>query len=371
MAVTMFDTDFGDCFLIENEHVEVPLCVDFGIHKNNSVIRGSARTKRYKEIIDHLPEECDFLLTHYHFDHYSGALYMSKHSKKKFRNVYIPDVWDSSNKYILVKMAILSSLSNGKKGANLATFLKAICKSKVHLVARGRNISNNFVALWPEKEKIKQGLIDDNIFSKLPTSTNAKLEEISEKLHKAVTMMVELPGNEVDENNTNEIEAILLDCSEDIDQLDIPVGTLGEKYDNAESIVFSNKPNINNNDRNMLFTGDIYNETLKYLAVNKNGPQLLNDYQIIKVPHHGTSLNFYYYDFTKIAAPNSFFLVPNGSVKLGKNKKKWGIEKTYVYDVNLLDATMVLSNKKAFFRGKKPSKYVDISAKPHDFYEVV
>ena len=104
----MFDTDFGDCFRIENEHVETPLYVDFGIHRRSSTLTGAAETNRYEEIINDMPKEKDFLLTHYHDDHFSGAVYMGQnYPHEKFRDVYIPDVWDTTDDYLLIRCTIM------------------------------------------------------------------------------------------------------------------------------------------------------------------------------------------------------------------------------------------------------------------------
>ena len=104
----MYNCAFGDCFRITksdapNRHESV-LFVDFGIHKlckRNSNEPTNWRSQRYQAIVDDIlgtyplntpHNNVDFLLSHYHYDHYSGLDYLP--NNWKFDNVYIPDVWN-------------------------------------------------------------------------------------------------------------------------------------------------------------------------------------------------------------------------------------------------------------------------------------
>ena len=89
----MYECGFGDCFRLREEG-DIDLYVDFCIH--NSSWNEGDRIDRFHSIIADMEkeEERDFLLTHYHDDHFNGVKYMADHTENKYRNVYIPDVWN-------------------------------------------------------------------------------------------------------------------------------------------------------------------------------------------------------------------------------------------------------------------------------------
>ena len=39
MSVKMYDCGFGDCFVIEEEHVDKPLYVDLGVHSRSKDVK--------------------------------------------------------------------------------------------------------------------------------------------------------------------------------------------------------------------------------------------------------------------------------------------------------------------------------------------
>lgn len=85
--IKIYECGFGDCFRIANEYKT--LYVDFGTL--SSSYKKEEREKKYNQIIEEMPEYKDFLLTHYHQDHYSGAIYMAEQGEK-FDNVFnVPD----------------------------------------------------------------------------------------------------------------------------------------------------------------------------------------------------------------------------------------------------------------------------------------
>ena len=67
----MYKCAFGDCFKLEDDAGDV-LYVDFGIHIRS--MKKKDREARYDQIIQDIPEKSDFLLTHYHADHYVNNL---------------------------------------------------------------------------------------------------------------------------------------------------------------------------------------------------------------------------------------------------------------------------------------------------------
>ncbi len=75
MNIRMYNCYFGDCFRVENSNGN-DLLVDFGIH--NASTSALNRDTRFNDIYNDLNEESvDFLLSHYHEDHYNGVCYVN------------------------------------------------------------------------------------------------------------------------------------------------------------------------------------------------------------------------------------------------------------------------------------------------------
>ena len=346
MAVKMYDCDFGDCFMIEKEHVEggVPLFVDFGVHSRSKALHPP--TKRYDAIIGDMPSNMDLLITHYHDDHYSGIMHMyRKGGCKRFRKVYIPDVWEKTQKYLLIKMLILSTIYDGstKSQVNIADFLKTICYSEVHLVKRGDSISDNFVALWPVKRDIRKKVSPISLEC-LSREDRDTLEDCAKILYDAVRQIVDR-NNEADKSNNGIVMQMLDECSQRIQNINInniskELTTKLNKFGNQISIVFRNK-RYRSSGRNMLFTGDIDNTTLNKLCKCKGYPKMLRDISIIKVPHHGT--DSYYFDFNSLITKSGdgILLIPNGSIP------KWEISRYYL-SLGTINYSIIVSNINGF-----------------------
>ena len=77
MKIRMYECGFGDCFRLREEN-QVDLYVDFGIH--TSSWSGIDKINRFDNIIADMGKDTDFLLTHYHDDHFNGAIYMATHT---------------------------------------------------------------------------------------------------------------------------------------------------------------------------------------------------------------------------------------------------------------------------------------------------
>lgn len=90
MKIRMYECGFGDCFRLETgqnqETGQNDLYVDFGIHTASWTRK--ERERRFDYIISEMKEKKDFLLSHYHEDHFNGAMYMAKNSSERFTNVY-------------------------------------------------------------------------------------------------------------------------------------------------------------------------------------------------------------------------------------------------------------------------------------------
>ena len=52
----------------------------------------------------------DFLLTHYHDDHFNGAIYMATTTPHRFNNVYISDVWNMPGSVYVTSLTLLRGI---------------------------------------------------------------------------------------------------------------------------------------------------------------------------------------------------------------------------------------------------------------------
>ena len=94
MVTRMYNCYFGDCFRISNDG-QKDLLVDCGIHPNSICENKKTKKNRFDFIhSDKKEKNTDFLLTHYHEDHYNGIISISKNHNYKFDDVYIPDIWN-------------------------------------------------------------------------------------------------------------------------------------------------------------------------------------------------------------------------------------------------------------------------------------
>ena len=360
MNIRMYNCYFGDCFKIANDSGN-DLLVDMGIHRFCATKK--CRENRFDEILSDLSDSTDFLLSHYHEDHYNGAVYISKNPHNfRFSDVYIPDIWNIKGSIEAISLHLLRIILDRsiiKYGTTLFSFLKAICKSKskIHFVQRGVEIQNNYIALWPSEEYITNQA--EQILANIQNGENNRdielLKEYAKKLRKIV---LRIPSNITIENGLIEQDYTALITQ--IDQLETEFHNTdwGFNRDNVSksaivdlrcfgndiSIVFQNKNN--NNDKNILFTGDFGDKEKPWLWNNlemnyDNNPdcKMHSDYHVIKVGHHGTR-NYYHSFFNRINS-KSFLLIPNG------NKMNWKICSDYSSDVVNINANVVCSKDNA------------------------
>jgi len=348
MSVRMYDCDFGDCFVIQEEHVSRPLYVDFGVHSRSQTLRRAALDNRYRDIIKDMPVEKDIVITHYHDDHYSGLIYMYNNGLgTPFMNVYIPDVWDADDDYKLIKLLVLSTIYDRttRSHVNIADFLLAICNQTVHLVQRGDDISSHMVALWPDKKQIKNKISDIDI-SDLPSEILDSIGRIASLLYISVQSIANRTNGELFLGNVQEnleecsmlIQNLYSDINEEWlpDELKVKLGDFG----NNVSIVFRNIRLLNTG-RNMLFTGDVDAKIMKELEVCTDYPRLLKHNSIIKLPHHGTE-NKHYFDFKGYITNKGTYIIPNGSVA------GWFISNRYCTDAAIKHTKMIVANDRGF-----------------------
>lgn len=345
MKIRMFNCYFGDCFRIENNNGD-SLYVDFGIHANS--LTSSRRQKIYKAIIGQMMNgQDDFLLTHYHEDHYSGAVYMMRNKLNQFRNVYIPDIWEINGSIYAIQLTLLRGLivkSVLQRNLSLIQFLKNICYSsgKIYFVKRGTIIQNKYITLWP----------DENYIGKRAEGKLASYEE-GEMWERLVSISVRLQKVVIEAKNQDRREDRLLLMPE-FDRLETDYRNLAEEFKNKInrtyklgqfgneiSIIFQNKYI---EDRNILFTGDMNGkENWKFIETNKDGKAKMHGkYDVLKIPHHGTKSC--YHSFLSRSNSNTIFLIPSGKIS---RSSSWHIASAYTNDIALLHCAVVCSDNNA------------------------
>lgn len=329
MKVRMYDCGFGDCFRLESDTLK-RLYVDFGIHRLS--MKKKNREKRYDLIISQIPDGSDFLLTHYHEDHYAGVIYMIGKSKK-FRDIYIPDVWRINGSVDAIKLILLRGLIEKtvlRRGLSIIQFLKAICSAtgRVHFVKRGVTIQNEYIALWPSEKYIEKRT--EKLVNEMDDESLEELTEIAEKINKIVVRLSELEGADGKVIIMEELDALeeeYQSIAEQYEPSDSHVNLKLSKYQNEISIVFQN---IEKDNRHVLFTGDVGTETI-WEEIEKNDDHkiaMFGKYDVIKIPHHGTES--YYYSFVGRCRANTVLLIPNGIIPY----QSWYIDARYSADAN-------------------------------------
>lgn len=356
--IRMYQCGFGDCFRLTDENAK-HLYVDFGIHRLCPNIDGW-KQKQYAFIIDDMPSQADFLLTHYHYDHYAGLNYMIKHRKYRFQNVYIPDIWKISNRLQVVQLLLYKDLLSKTvlhNGLSFISFLISICHchGNIFFIKRNEQIQNDYIALWPSEDFVNKaasqlhkrlGINELPFYAQLDNIANqlcALMSEMGEESNEFVDMEPQIAESKsISRLQTigifEQLEQQLIELSKDIkvDKLhQIKLAAFAHRI----NIIFHNK---DVSDFNVLFTGDAnqHDEMWDLIIHNRDMKIAFHQhYDVIKLPHHGTKSH--YYDFTKIVNDKSIFLIPNGCIA------RWPIARQYILDANKCNVKVICANNNA------------------------
>lgn len=330
MMIRMYNCYFGDCFNIENLN-ENNLLVDCGIHSICQNI--NVRNQRFKDIYcDINNSTMDFLLSHYHEDHYNGIEYMSNKWNYKFEKVYIPDIWDINGSIDAISLHLLSGILDKSilhKGTTILTFLKALCKDdgKVIFVRRGSKIQDKYVALWPSEKFIKDKA--DKLLKKMIVDEDLSDNDISQLSYYSTelqTIVLGIRSNNIERSGLLErINLLEEDISKSFEHFidkGVKPSTLFNLKDfgNNISIVFQNNEDTAND--NILFTGDFGSLKKQWNKIEcnfdgKKDCKMHPLYHVIKIGHHGTRA--YYHSFVGRINNDSVLLIPNDGGKKGWN----------------------------------------------------
>ncbi len=323
MNIHMYNMWFGDCFQIEDGRDN--LFIDFGIRRGSPiygrdatgkrVARKLVRDKQYDYVTNRIikAEHKNFLLTHYHEDHYSGLMYMKNHlshSGPIFDTLYLPDIWNVGNSRDILTILLLEDLMNNSKvgHCNLLELVKFLCRDVRHVVLlkRGERFENDkYIALWPDIGSISAdaGAFADSIRGQIREG----LEEIADGLLEIMRELLAEDYSIIGRERLIESVDMLGRSYYAIKVTEVPDKQRLNAFANEISIVFQN---TTDGDENILFTGDIDNKNMDKIYTNRDGKIALYDkYYCLKIPHHGT--DDYYYRFDDLDVRN--YLIPSGT----------------------------------------------------------
>ena len=331
MKIKMYNCGFGDCFRITTTS-ERDLFVDFGGDK--------------RQAIDDVGKDSAFLLTHFHEDHFKNAMNIGARDNK-FREVYIPDVWDAQTCTDVVALLLMDSKINSKM--SVMDFLLKVCdvnSGSIHFVRRGSRIEKDFIALWPCRdylvarakaimtEVVRDVMLCAEVRRELPFDMG-EVRAIASQLIQSVSHYVERPQAEA---FWEELKS--LKCEYDRLKVALPknkmVGYQLSNFGNLISIVFQN---VRSEERNVLFLGDFGKSKGAWeLMEDDSSVKMHKTYSDIKIPHHGTPA--YYHSFVKYFSQNEYqpttIYIPNGCHR----RKNWRIYERYSKDVNSVPRTI-------------------------------
>lgn len=370
MAITMFDCGFGDSFLIE-EYVDKPLLVDFGVWFK-------PKEKKYANVIDRIGaiQNKNFMLTHFHCDHFSGMLYWKNHRSRfisknhMFEKVYVPAI----NHVSVINVLLLGNL--GRRNSFL-DFLTVFCRlgwRGLECVGTGNTVEG-LTILWPDADPIARGSIVDyanKFLEQINQNADFRIfNEYSERLSEYINEMNSLEFDRQDEvlELIRDIKRELRRVGENQEQRDgldeIFVEIDDNKiqlnqYKHICNIVFHNTEANNENQRNILFTGDIETSDMKKISLRTESKlELHKYYDVIKLPHHGTENH--YFDFSNLCRKDgeTVFLISNGKVP----RKKGSLRTSEKYNISNSKVCTIKSNRTVRGWSRIKDIFVDINGR--------
>lgn len=351
--IDVHDVGYGECVVFEGEQNKI-LMVDCG--SMNTVLKhAGVKFKdyvtdfiipRYRDV-----QEKNFLLTHFHRDHFCGFKYILKKEKNFFDKVYIPyPSRSAANRVPLLEMAIYAFvfLKRQQSCASMSTsalfifeFLrKNSCKSKVYpqkkddffefsgVTYKVLNpesdffpFSRDFIQLLEQLDDLLKSSFDKDLvndffyFRKLFCDEYVNCCELcricedfsDERISKCID---EISYCAVELNELSK-KLVCTDISYGI--LDVlnkeSTGVLYSSAQNSASIVFQNAQSDVLSGGNILMTGDVTSEIFSLLEND-----LFSSYNVVKAPHHGTA-NYWSDVLQRVGS--SHLIISNGEYHAG------------------------------------------------------
>lgn len=352
--IRAYNCQFGDCYCIFNSP-DNPLYVDFGIHR-----RCGCNSCRYDSIINDIKSfsQKDFLLTHYHEDHYSGLIRMMENDEnhKTFGTVYLPCIPLESEQtkeaLLIIKLVLTNGILRFKhdiealKKLSFIRLLDSVYKATNEIVflKKGDQLRGKYKVLWPDP-----GIVIDDINRNNPLDS-----EVSEGLHKISIGLLKVLRIGNKEDNGNKLKKLQEDYIDFVRENMKKIKAYVSKTNNISNehcIVFHNIEDAEGD--NILFTGDLGKKRIWDILAR----ELHSSYSVIKIPHHGTT--GYYHDFTNLVRKDSYLLIPNGGIE------RWKISGKYAD--NLHNKVIMICNNGCYCQqpncicqSKHVSKWIDI-----------
>ena len=344
MQVNMYNMQFGDCFLICDEHENI--LVDFG---SDNLKCDMASVANHIELASE-GKRLSCLISHFHEDHISGFL----KGLLKAENIYVPDIVAMSNtvgKLSFLQLEILADIfkwiSVGRTGPlkiTLYDLLLKICDQKghVHFLQRGSQFwvsAKEYQVLWPDFSTLaihgrvenrilhmlaKLGLISQEVLkeNKQPSKRESSEQLYIYEVYPREPLPIEivdpfisglvngyeaLDGDRANQSfdkqqlqvaydkMTADLSATLNASINDENALQQDLADLGasmRRQANKYSVVFHDAPQ--DGVSSILMTGDITIPEFNRLLTNqvRGMPEISAQYTIVKAPHHATSTHF-------------------------------------------------------------------------------
>ena len=332
MTIKMYNCGFGDCFRITTTSGR-NLFVDFGGGK--------------RQAINDISKDSALLLTHFHEDHFKNAMNIGARDNK-FKEVYIPDVWDVQTCTDVVALLLMDSKINSKM--SVMDFLLKICDVNsgiINLIQRGSRIGKYFVALWPCRGclavRAKEVMTEDVRHVKVCADEWRELPFDADAIRAIASRLIHVVARCADHQPTESFKIALEELKREYDNVKAfprnkRVGYQLSNFGNLISIVFQNALPC---EQNVLFLGDFGKPKRLWKRIEGNCcgmVEMHKTYRDIKIPHHGTK--DYYHSFVKYFSRNkdhpTTIYITNGC----HHRKSWRIVEHYSKDVNSVPRTV-------------------------------
>lgn len=332
MNIRMYNVNFGDCFLL-NDNTQ-NLLVDFGSdtpHILSNIAENIVRSCHEKKL--------SVLMTHFHKDHINGFWETSLSEEINIENIYIPDIFAMGSRSTLGKLTFLQLhilsdifdsviLQKGSVKITLYSLLKSLTnvRTNIYLLKRGDTFSfasQNYQVLWPNfnnlslHKKVEKAIIallakigfieadlkDISPFMEYTPIDLGPIDHFIETLLDGYRALLqeELDNPQIMDSINRTFTVMSSDveqrCSylskELIDDLRAAVKSMRQQ-ENKISIVFQDQ--AISKVSSLLMTGDITVPELKKVISNQgigfSNFKMSAKYQIIKSPHHATNSHF-------------------------------------------------------------------------------
>lgn len=338
--IEIFDVNFGDCFICQDNSMRERMLVDFGsIRKIKKSVINEVNLQLGNADKKHL------MISHFHSDHYSGIKHLL--DTIKFDEIYLPNFF--SKEVIKLQYTILLALSPSNRSYTIAYNMLSVIPNlvnhiqnttKIIFTRRGDIIKNNIDSLrvlWPDNADFDKRA--KKIYEEIVAYY--KLKEKEELINKFVEdyFSTILPLREddntlgfiqTDENQLKKLlslienlELSLKESKAKPKKMRISLNKEISFFQNSICICFDNV--IENNDKPVLFLSDISQDIFGKILNGAVDIKLAEHYSAIKVPHHGTK-DYYVNDLPE----SNYMIISNGLARTNS----WRITALYGWKYN-------------------------------------